>query len=62
MQVNNVNSKLSFKKALTTNQQKDFRETIKKRSMVVAGSAVEVVPAKLGNTAGVIGASLLIES
>ena len=30
MQVNNVNSKLSFKKALTTNQQKDFRETIKK--------------------------------
>ena len=39
-----------------------IRETIKKRSMVVAGSAVEVVPAKLGNTAGVIGASLLIES
>ena len=39
-----------------------IRETIKKRAMVVAGSAVEIVPAKLGNTAGVIGASLLIES
>lgn len=39
-----------------------IRETIKKRAMVVAGSAVEVVPAELGNTAGVIGASLLIES
>lgn len=39
-----------------------IRETIKKRAMVVAGSAVEVVPAQLGNTAGVIGASLLIES
>ncbi len=39
-----------------------IRETIKKRSMAVAGSAVEVVPAELGNTAGVIGASLLIES
>lgn len=39
-----------------------IRETIKKRAMVVAGSAVEIVPAKLGNSAGVIGASLLIES
>ncbi len=39
-----------------------IKETIKKRAMVVAGSAVEIVPAKLGNTAGVIGASLLIES
>ncbi len=39
-----------------------IKETIKKRAMVVAGSAVEVVPAQLGNTAGVIGASLLIES
>ena len=39
-----------------------IRETIKKRAMVVAGSAVEIVPAQLGNTAGVIGASLLIES
>ena len=39
-----------------------IKETIKKRAMVVAGSAFEIVPAKLGNTAGVIGASLLIES
>ncbi len=39
-----------------------IRETIKKRAMSVAGSAVEVVPAELGNTAGVIGASILIES
>ena len=30
--------------------------------MKVAGSVVEVVPAQLGNNAGVIGASLLIES
>ena len=39
-----------------------IRETIKNRAMAVAGSAVEVVPAQLGNTAGVVGASLLIES
>ena len=39
-----------------------IKETIKKRAMVVAGSAVEIVPAKLANTAGVIGASLVIES
>ncbi len=39
-----------------------IRETIKKRAMSVAGSAVEIVPAQLGNSAGVIGASLLIES
>ena len=37
-------------------------ETLKKRAMKIAGSAVEVVPAQLGNTAGVIGASLLIAS
>ncbi len=37
-------------------------ETLKKRAMKIAGSVVEVVPAQLGNTAGVIGASLLIES
>ncbi|MBR5555104.1 ROK family protein [bacterium] len=37
-------------------------ETLRKRAMKIAGSAVEVVPAQLGNTAGVIGASLLIES
>lgn len=39
-----------------------IRETIKKRAMAIQGAAVEIVPAKLGNTAGVIGASLLIES
>ena len=39
-----------------------LRKTLKKRAMKIAGSAVEVVPAQLGNTAGVIGASLLIES
>ncbi len=39
-----------------------IRNTIKKRAMLVAGQAVEIVPAKLANTAGVIGASLLIES
>lgn len=39
-----------------------IKETIKKRAMKIAGESVEVVPAKLGNTAGVIGASLLIES
>lgn len=30
--------------------------------MVVAGSAVEIVPAQLGNSAGVIGASMLIDA
>ena len=39
-----------------------LKETLLKRAMKVAGSVVEVVPAELGNTAGVIGASLLIES
>ena len=39
-----------------------LKETLKKRAMKIAGDAVEVVPAQLGNTAGVIGASLLIES
>ena len=28
----------------------------------IAGETVEIVPAQLGNTAGVIGASMLIES
>ena len=28
--------------------------------MVIAGEAVEIVPAQLGNSAGVIGASMLI--
>lgn len=38
-----------------------IRKTIKERAMVVAGNAVEIVPAQLGNSAGVIGASMLIE-
>ena len=33
-----------------------------KRAMPVSAEAVEIVPAQLGNNAGVIGASLLIES
>ncbi|MBQ6516669.1 ROK family protein [bacterium] len=36
-----------------------IRETILKRTLPISGSAVEIVPAQLGNTAGVIGASLL---
>lgn len=39
-----------------------IKETIVKRAMSISGSTVQVVPAQLGNTAGVIGASLLIES
>lgn len=39
-----------------------IRETIKKRTLAISGSAVEVVKAQLGNSAGVIGASLLIDS
>jgi len=38
-----------------------IRRTIKNRAMVIAGEAVEVVPALLGNSAGVIGASMLID-
>ena len=38
-----------------------IRKTIKERAMVVAGNAVEIVPAQLGNSAGVIGARMLIE-
>lgn len=38
-----------------------IRRTIKERAMTVAGSSVEIVPAQLGNSAGVIGASLLID-
>lgn len=41
---------------------KPIKETLVKRAMKIAGSTVEVVPAQLGNTAGVIGASLLIKS
>ena len=39
-----------------------IKETLKKRAMPIQGSAVEVVHAELGNTAGVIGASLLLEN
>ncbi len=39
-----------------------IKENLIKRAMPIAGSAVEIVPAKLGNSAGVIGASLLIKS
>lgn len=39
-----------------------IRKTIKERAMVVACSAVEIVPAQLGNSAGVIGASMLIDA
>ena len=38
-----------------------IRETIQKRAMTIQKEAVEIVPAQLGNTAGVIGASLLIK-
>jgi len=39
-----------------------IRKTIKERAMVIAGNSVEVVPAQLGNSAGVIGASMLVEA
>lgn len=39
-----------------------IKETLKKRAMPIQGAAVEVVHAELGNTAGVIGASLLLEN
>ena len=39
-----------------------LKEALLKRAMPISGAAVEIVPAKLGNTAGVIGASLLIDS
>ncbi len=37
-----------------------IRRTVKSRAMKVAGETVEIVPAQLGNSAGVIGASMLI--
>lgn len=37
-----------------------IRKTVQERAMVVARESVEIVPAQLGNTAGVIGASMLI--
>jgi len=39
-----------------------IRKTIAKRAMPIQAAAVEIVPAQLGNSAGVIGASLLINS
>ena len=39
-----------------------LKETLMKRAMPISAEAVEIVPAKLGNRAGVIGASLLAES
>ncbi|MCD8378446.1 MAG: ROK family protein [Candidatus Gastranaerophilales bacterium] len=39
-----------------------IKETLVERAMPIAASTVQVVPAQLGNTAGVIGASLLIKS
>ena len=39
-----------------------IEETIAKRAMTIQKEAVEIVPAQLGNNAGVIGASLLINS
>lgn len=36
-----------------------IRKTVKERAMVVAGNSVEIVRAELGNSAGVIGASML---
>lgn len=41
---------------------KPIEKTLKERAMPISGGSVEIVPAQLGNTAGVIGASLLIES
>lgn len=38
-----------------------IRKTIQERAMVVARESVEIVPAELGNSAGVIGASMLVE-
>lgn len=39
-----------------------LRKTLKSRTMPIQGAAVEVVPAQLGNTAGIIGSSLLIDN
>ena len=39
-----------------------IRKTIKERAMAVAGASVEIVPAELGNSAGVIGASMLVNN
>lgn len=39
-----------------------LKKALKDRAMPIQGAAVEVVPAQLGNTAGIIGASLLIDN
>ena len=39
-----------------------LKKTLKDRAMPIQGAAVTVVPAELGNTAGLIGASLLIDN
>lgn len=39
-----------------------LKETLLKRAMPIPAQAVQIVPAKLGNNAGVIGSSLLVES
>ena len=39
-----------------------LKETLLKRAMPIPAQAVDIVPAQLGNNAGVIGSSLLIES
>ena len=39
-----------------------IRKTVKARAMKVAGETVQIVPAELGNSAGVIGASMLIDA
>lgn len=41
---------------------KPIEKALKERAMPISGNSVEIVPAQLGNTAGVIGASLLIEN
>lgn len=39
-----------------------LKAALKNRAMPIQGASVEIVPAQLGNTAGVIGASLLIDN
>ena len=39
-----------------------IRQTIKDRAMPIQANTVKIVPAQLANTAGVIGASLLVNS
>ena len=39
-----------------------IRETVNKRAMRIAREAVKIVPAELGNTAGVMGAALLMDN